>query len=53
MIEPERVEDEIAKELNDVLKVGGVYKYIGDGEFEIVDVLDMVNKALEKTLHAH
>lgn len=34
-------------ELLDCLKVGEVYRYIGNGEFEIVDLKELVLRAIE------
>lgn len=37
--------------LDDVLEVGKIYRYIGNGEFEIVDIVALVKKALERSLN--
>lgn len=34
------------QDLLESLKVGEIYRYIGDGEFEIVDVADLAKKAV-------
>lgn len=36
-------------ELINTLKVGQIYRYIGDGEFEIVDLSKLVVSALDKS----
>lgn len=38
-------------ELINALEVGKIYRYIGDGEFEIVDLVKIVTDALNKSTY--
>lgn len=38
-------------ELINTLKVGEIYRYIGDGEFEIVDLKKIIDDILDKTTY--
>lgn len=39
------------EELLEALEVGKVYRYIGDGEFEIVDLKKLINDAIAQATY--